>query len=284
MVKKKLILRQPFKGKWAIISGGSKGIGKATAKIFVQLGGNVCIVARTLETLNIAAEEIKSLRVDENQLVEVISCDMSNMEQVERLFKGYIKEIGVPDYSFNFVGISYPNYTDRLTIEDYKFHMDTNFFGQLNSILTILPYYMERKEGYFINMSSLAGYIGVMGYAAYTPTKFAIVGLSEVLRNEYKAYNIKVSIVYPPDTDTFGLHEEAKTRPEELNIIAEKAGLMQPDEVAEIIIKGVLKEKLYIHAGSSKVYWRIMRLFPKLVHKFTDGDLKKARKKLGKII
>ena len=284
MVKEKLIKKQPFKDKSAIICGGSKGIGKATAKLFVQLGGNVCIVARILDALNAAAEEIKSLKVDENQLVEVISCDTSNMEQVEPLFKEYIKKFGVPDYSFNYVGISYPNYTDKLTIEDFKFHMDTNFFGQLNPILTVLPYYMERKEGHFINMSSLAGYIGVMGYAAYTPTKFAIVGLSEVLRNEYKAYNIKVSIVYPPDTDTFGLHEEAKSRPEELNIMAERAGLMQPDEVAEVIIKGVLKEKLYIHAGSSKVYWRIMRLFPKLVHKFADSDLKKARKKMDKKI
>ena len=284
MVKEKLIKKQPFKDKSAIICGGSKGIGKATAKLFVRLGGNVCIVARTLDDLNAAAEEIKSLKEDENQLVEVISCDTSDMEQVKRLFNEYIKKFGVPDYSFNYVGISYPNYTDKLTVDDFKFHMDTNFFGQLNPILTILPYYMERKEGYFINMSSLAGYIGVMGYAAYTPTKFAIVGLSEVLRNEYKAYNIKVSIVYPPDTDTFGLHEEAKTRPEELNIIAERAGLMQPDDVAEVIIKGVLKEKLYIHAGISKLYWRIMRLFPKLVHKFSDSDLKKARKKLGKKI
>jgi len=284
MVKEKLIKKQPFKDKSAIICGGSKGIGKATAKLFVQLGGNVCIVARTLDTLNAAAQEIKSLRESESQLVEVISCDTSKMEQVEQLFNEYIKKFGVPDYSFNYVGISYPNYTDKLTIEDFKFHMDTNFFGQLNPILTILPYYMERKEGHFINMSSLAGYIGVMGYAAYTPTKFAVVGLSEVLRNEYKVYNIKVSIVYPPDTDTFGLHEEAKSRPEELNIIAERGGLMQPDEVAEIIIKGVLKEKLYIHAGSSKVYWRIMRLFPKLVHRFTDSDLKKARKKMGKKI
>jgi len=284
MVKEKLIKKQPFKDKSAIICGGSKGIGKATAKLFVQLGGNVCIVARTLDTLNAVAEEIKNLKVNENQLVEVISCDTSDMEQVERLFNEYIKKFGVPDYSFNYVGISYPNYTDKLTVEDFKFHMDTNFFGQLNPILTILSYYMERKEGYFINMSSLAGYIGVMGYAAYTPTKFAIVGLSEVLRNEYKAYNIKVSIVYPPDTDTFGLHEEAKSRPEELNIMAERAGLMQPDEVAEIIIKGVLKEKFYIHAGISKLYWRIMRLFPKLVHKFSDSDLKKARKKLGKKI
>jgi len=284
MPKEKLMKKQPFKGKWAIISGGSKGIGKATAKLFVQLGGNVCIVARTLETLNSAAEEIKSLKVDENQLVEVISCDMSNGEQVELLFKKHIKEFGVPDYLFNIVGISYPNYTDKLTIEDYKLHMDTNFYGQLNPIITLLPFYMERKEGHIINMSSISGYIGLMGYAAYTPTKFAIVGLSEVLRNEYKQYNIKVSIVYPPDTDTFGLHEEAKTRPEELNIIAERGGLMKPDKVAEIIIKGVLKEKLYIHAGSSKLYWRLSRLSPKLVHKFTDSDLKKARKKLDKKI
>lgn len=284
MTKEKLIKKQPFKGKWAIITGGSKGIGKATAKIFVQLGGNVCIVARTLETLKDAAEEIKSLKVEESQLVEVMSCDMSNTEQVNRLFNEHIKEFSVPDYLFNIVGISYPNYTDKLTIDDYKLHMDTNFYGQLNAILTILPYYIEQKEGYFVNMSSLAGYIGLMGYAAYTPTKFAIVGLSEVLRNEYKQYNIKVSIIYPPDTDTFGLHEEAKTRPEELNIIAERAGLMQPDKVAEIIIKGIMKEKFHVHAGSSKVYWRVMRLFPKLVRSFTDSDVKKARKKMGKQI
>ena len=144
MTKEKLIKKQQFKGKWAIISGGSKGIGKAVAKIFVELGGNVCIVARTLETLKAAAEEIKSLKNDENQLVEVISCDMSNMEQVNRLFNEHIKKYGAPDYMFNIVGISYPNYTDKLTIEDYKFHMDTNFYGQLNVILTILPHYMKQ--------------------------------------------------------------------------------------------------------------------------------------------
>ncbi|MHA2288669.1 MAG: SDR family oxidoreductase [Promethearchaeota archaeon] len=284
MSKEKINKKKPFVGKWAIISGGSKGIGKATAKLFVQLGGNVCIVARTLETLNSAAEEIKNFKVEENQSVEVLSCDMSNSEQVNQQYIKHIKEFGVPDYTFNIVGISYPNYTDKLTIEDYKFHMDTNFYGQLNAILTVLPYYMERKGGYFVNMSSLAGYIGLMGYAAYTPTKFAIVGLSEVLRNEYKQYNIKVSVVYPPDTDTFGLHEEAKTRPEELNIIAARAGLMQPERVAQIIMKGILKGKFHIHAGSSKIYWRLMRLFPKLVRSFTDSDVKKARKKMGKKI
>ena len=128
-----------------------------------------------------------------------------------------------------------------MPLKNFKFHMDTNFFGQLNPVLSLLPHFMERQSGYFINMSSVAGYIGLMGYAAYTPTKFAIAGLSEVLRHEYKPYNINVSIIYPPDTDTFGLHEEAETRPEELNIISERAGLLKPEEVAEVILKGVLK-------------------------------------------
>ena len=160
--------------------------------------------------------------------------------------------------------------------------MKTNYFGQLNPILAVLPYYIEQRNGHIINMSSVAGYIGLMGYAAYTPTKFAIVGLSEVLRNEYKGYKIQVSVVFPPDTDTPGFHEELETRPEELNVISERAGLRQPGQVAEMIIKGTLKKKFYILSGTPKIYWRLMRLFPGLIHWVTDGDLKKARKKLGK--
>lgn len=281
-MKEKLIEKQPFKDKFAIVCGGSKGIGKATASLFVQLGGNVCIVARTLSTLNTAANEIKKNKSNDDQIVDVLSCDTSNETQVEEGFNGLIEKYGVPDYLFNFVGISLPYYTDKMPLKNYKLHMDTNFFGQLNPVLTLLPHFMEHQSGYIINMSSVAGYIGLMGYAAYTPTKFAIAGLSEVLRHEYKPYNIKVSVVYPPDTDTFGLHEEAETRPEELNIISERAGLLQPEEVAEVILKGVIKNKFYILPGSSKFMWRMMRLFPKLVHWVTDGDLKKARKKMGK--
>lgn len=285
MVKEKLIKKQPYQGRLALVCGGSSGIGKATAELFVQLGGSVCIVARTVETLKKAVNEIKALKVEEEQIVEFISCDTSNLEQVNQLFNGFFDKYRVPDYLFNYVGISYPQYTDKFEFKDLKFHMDTNYYGQLIPIITILPHFLNRKEaGHIINMSSVAGFIGVMGYAGYTPTKFAIAGLSEVLRNEFKAYDIKVSVVFPPDTDTHGLNEEAKTRPEELNIISEHAGLLQPEEVAETILKDVLKGKFYILPGSAKFVWRMKRLFPKLVFWVSDRDLKKARKNLGKEI
>jgi len=283
-MKEKLIKKQPFKGKLALVCGGSRGIGKETAKLFVRLGGDVCIVARTLDMLKEAVEEIKKLKVNVNQIVELMSCDTSNLEQVDHLFNEFFKKFRIPDFLFNFVGISYPQYTDKFEFKDLKFHMDTNYYGQLIPIITILPHFLKKESGHIINMSSVAGFIGIMGYAGYTPTKFAIVGLSEVLRNEYKGYNIKVSVIFPPDTDTYGLHEEAKTRPEELNIISERAGLMQPEDVAEKIIKEVLKEKFYILPGSAKFLWRMKRLFPKLVFWVSDRDLKKARKRLSKSI
>lgn len=283
MAKEKLIKKQPFKEKWALVCGGSKGIGKAVAKEFVQLGGNVCIVARDLETLKRAADEINELKTEIEQKIEFISCDTTDIEKLKPLISEFIENHGIPDYLLNFVGISFPDYVENLTIDNFKEHMDTNFYGQLHPILLLLPYFKEKKEGYIVNASSVAGYIGQMGYAAYTPTKFAILGLSESLRHELKPYNINVSVLCPPDTETPGLQEELESRPEELNIISESwGGLLKPEEVAEKYINDLLKKEFYIMPGSSKFLWRIMRLFPKLIHRISDRDLKKARKKLGK--
>ncbi|MFW9823490.1 MAG: SDR family NAD(P)-dependent oxidoreductase [Candidatus Thorarchaeota archaeon] len=283
MAKEKLIRKKPLRDKWALICGGSKGIGKAVAKEIVLLGGSVCIISRNLEILNQSSKEISELKTEEKQFVEVISCDTTDMEKLKPLVMEFIKNNGIPDYLLNFVGISNPNYIEKLSLEDFEKHMNNNFYGQLNPILIILPFFRENKKGYIVNTSSVAGYIGQMGYAAYTPTKFAILGLSESLRHELKPYNINVSVLCPPDTETPGLQEELATRPEELNIISENwGGLLSPEEVAEKYIQKLLKKEFYIMPGSSKFLWRMMRLFPKIVHGISDRDLKKARKKLGK--
>ncbi|MEJ2249153.1 MAG: SDR family oxidoreductase [Candidatus Lokiarchaeota archaeon] len=277
MVEKKL-----FENKFVIVCGGSKGIGKATSKEIVKLGGNLCIVARNLENLQNTASELKELILDENQFIEIISCDTTNKEKLEPLLKQLIDRKGIPDYLINCVGYAYPEYIENLTLNDFKKNMEINYYGQLTPILILLPYFMERKRGYIANISSMMGYFGMMGYATYAPTKFAIVGLTEALRHELKPFNIKFSILYPPDTDTPGFNEENKTKPEELKIMSERGGLLKPKEVAHEFVKGILKEKFEILPGEAKFIWRMYRHFPKLVRYITDKDYKNARIKSKK--
>ncbi len=282
MAKEKFILKQPFKGKSAVLTGASTGIGKATAKEIVQLGGSVCIIARRVEVLKEAVKEIEAVKTQDDQYVEMISCDTTDMGKLKPLLTDFFEKKGVPDYLINCVGYAMPRYVQDHSLEEFRTQMDTNYYGQLVPILITLPYFMEAKKGYIANVSSMAGFIGLIGYTAYTPTKFAIVGLTEALRNELKPYNIQFSILYPPDTETPAFEEENKTKPEECKIISERGGLLKPEEVAEPFIEGILKNRFEILPGEAKFPWRMFRLFPKLVRNIMDKDLKKARKKLGK--
>ena len=236
MAKQELIEEQPFKGKLAIIPGGSKGMGKATARDFVQLGGSVCIIARGMEALKETEEECNKLKSDDSQFVEIISCDTTDMDKLKPLLTDFIDKHGLPDYLFNFVGYAYAQYIEKLSLEDFKKNMNVNYYGQLVPTLIVLPYFMDAKTGYITFTSSVAGFMAVMGYTTYVPSKFALVGLAEILRHELLPYNIKVSVLFPTDTDTPGLAEENKLKPEECKIISEVGTVMTAEEVAEVFI------------------------------------------------
>jgi 3-dehydrosphinganine reductase len=141
---------------------------------------------------------------------------------------------------------------------------------------------MKAKNGYIAFVSSVAAYIGLIGNATYTPSKAATVGLAEVLRTELIPYNIKVSILYPPDTDTPLLKRGNEMRPKEQLIISEKGGLLTAEQVAKGFINGLLKEKFEIFPGKAGFLNKMYRLFPNMVRSIIDKDYLKARKKLGK--
>ncbi len=265
--------------KLAIITGGSKGIGKAAAIEFVKNGGNVCIIARNKKDLFQAAEEIQKARSSASQAVTAIPCDTTDMKALARLLDSFIKKNGVPDYLMNFVGYARPNYIQNTTLDDFRKIMDTNYFGQLIPVLVILPHFMRERKGHIVNCSSLLGFMGIAGYAAYTPTKYALCGLTESLRNELKPYNIRFSILYPPDTETPGFDQENRSKPLEVMIMSETGGLLSPEQVAKKLIHDVLKNKYYILPGQSRLLWSIARHFPRLAHIIMDGELNKARKK-----
>jgi 3-dehydrosphinganine reductase len=274
-----LNLRNLFQGKTAIIAGGSKGIGRAAAKEFVKYGGSVCIIARKKTDLTRAIDEISNLRIENGQRIDAIACDATDMKLLNIHLARYIKTNGVPDYLMNFVGYSYPNYVQDLKFEDFRKNMETNYYGQLVPILALLPYFMQKKKGYIINCSSVVGYMGLIGFAAYAPTKFAICGLTESLRNELLPYNIRFSILYPPDTDTPGFALENKTKPVEVKIMSKGGGFLTPEEVADTLMRGIAKNKFYILPGQAKLLWRITRHFPNLSHIIMDWELKKAAQK-----
>jgi short-subunit dehydrogenase len=282
MAKEGHLRRQPLKNKTAVVCGGSKGIGKETAREIVLLGGSVCIIARNAEPLEDAAREMKALVRQEAQFVETIACDTTNMERLQPFLTEFVNEHGVPDYLINMVGYAYPQYVQELTLNDYRVCMDINYYGQLVPILVLLPHFMAARKGHIANVSSMMGYFGIIGYAAYAPTKFAIVGLTEALRHELKPYNIFFSVLYPPDTDTPGFEKENRTKPKECAMMSSKVKLLSAREVAEALVEGMIDRRYAILPGEAGLVWKMNRYFPALVRGIIDIQYRRARKKLGK--
>jgi len=256
-------------------------MGKALAKALVQLDGSVIIAARNEERLIQAKDEIAPL-VSGSNFIEIMQADMSDEAQVKDAINEMIASHGVPNFLFNCVGAAEPGYIQDFSIAQYEKAMKQDYFSYIIPTTYLLPHFIERGSAYVVNISSALGFLGIIGYATYAPAKFAVVGISEVLRHELKHKGIHVSVVCPPDTDTPGFREENKIKPEECKIVSARGKVMQADDVAKAIIKGVAKQQFYILPGETKFIYNMKRLFPGLVFSSIDGDLKKALKKLGK--
>lgn len=280
MKLEKLIEKKPFLNKTVIFCGASKGIGKEAAILISKLGGNLCLIARGIEKLEETANECIQNRLSEDQFIEHYACDTTDYEKLKPIFDKFIENHGVPDYLINNVGYALPKYLQDYTIDDYRNNMDINYYGQIVPSTILIPYFIEKRQGHIINVSSMSGYIGTMGYGSYSPTKFAIVGWSEVARNELSPYNIRISVLFPPDTQTPGYDIENQTKPPECAMITETAKTYSAEFVAIGLIKGILKKRFYILPGTAKSIHIIKRFLPKLTFTFIDSDLKKARKKL----
>ncbi len=280
-------LKVSVQGRLAIITGGSSGIGLALARLLAQEGANVWLVARRKELLEAA---LKSLSAAGGQKHGIFPADVSNWEQARAAVRGVMDEAGVPDLLINSAGVAHPGYAQELPLEIFREMMDINYFGTLHMVKALLPSMLEHGSGHIVNISSVTGFVTGPGYAAYSPSKYAVRGFSDVLRAELKPLGLRVSVVFPPDTDTPQLAYEKRLKSPELQQFSDdgglgpiKFGLFSAEQVAKAILHGVQRGSYVILPGAANnVFYHLVGLLGNLVYPIVDDEWTAARRKKSK--
>jgi 3-dehydrosphinganine reductase len=277
-------MKSSYNGKSVLIIGGSSGIGLAMAKQLAQAGANITIVARRSNLLSDAIQKMEAVRLNPEQKFSSLSIDITNEADVTQKLQEYQSNNGTPDYLFNTAGISIPALFLDTSSEVFRSQMDILFFGTVNVARAIIPGMVARRSGHVINFSSMAGFAGVYGYTAYGAAKFAVRGFSDTLRSEMREHNVRVSVVFPPDTDTPGFEQENKIKPVLTKVLSESnSKVMSADKVAQSVLNSVLKNKYIITPGFDTTFFYIANSITfNLSYVISDMLVNQARKKMNK--
>ncbi|WP_353684485.1 SDR family oxidoreductase [Thermodesulfovibrio sp. 3907-1M] len=182
-----------IKGKVALITGASKGIGLATAEKFAREGANLVLVARSRELLNNLTEKLKTYGAN----VVSVSADLTKPEEVERAFEVLKDSFQRLDILINNAGRGIFNYIENGSPDEWKEVIDLNLTGLIHCTHLAVKMMIPQRSGHIVNISSVAGRVGIPGWSVYCATKWAVIGFSESIRKELIKYNIRVTVIEP---------------------------------------------------------------------------------------
>jgi len=215
--------------KKAIITGGSRGLGKATAIAFAKEGIDVAITGRNETALKETVSELEKLGVK----AIYATFDVGNYEDVKTGIKSIIDSFGSVDILVNNAGIAAFGSFMEMPVEQWSNIIQTNVMGMYYVTKEVLPYLIEQNKGDIINVSSTAGLGGNATISAYSASKFAVIGMSESLMKEVRKNNIRVCTLTPSTI--------ASDMSVELGIANKDSedSVLQPDDFAELIVAGL---------------------------------------------
>jgi NADP-dependent 3-hydroxy acid dehydrogenase YdfG len=167
-------------GKVVVVTGGSSGLGEATAKLLAERGARVMLGARREENLDRIVSEIKDAGGEAAYRVT----DVTDRDQVQNLVAGAVGEFGRIDVLVNNAGLMPLSPLEALKVDEWEQMVDVNIKGVLYGIAAALPRMQEQHSGQFINLSSVAGHVVFPNSAVYSGTKYAVWAISEGLRQE----------------------------------------------------------------------------------------------------
>ena len=218
-----------LKNKKAIITGGGRGLGRATAIAFAKEGINIGITGRNESVLKETVAELEAIGV--KAIYSVF--DVGNYEEVQREIKNIVKRLDGVDILVNNAGIAAFGTFNEMEVKECSQIIQTNLMGMYYVTKEVLPYLISQNEGEIINVSSTAGLNGNANTSAYSASKFAVIGMSESLMREVRKNNIRVCTLTPSTIAT--------DMSVELGIANKDSqdSVLQAEDFAEIIMAGL---------------------------------------------
>ena len=224
------LFQQKVKGKIALITGASSGIGLTVEKRLASAGAHVLLVSRTEETLKQVQAEIQA----EGGTADIFPCDLNDMNAIDEVSKHIIASVDHIDILINNAGRSIRRAVHESVdrFHDFERTMQLNYFGAVRLVLNILPQMMVRKDGHIINISSIGVLANATRFSAYVASKAALDAFSRCLSAEVHSHKIAITSVYMPLVRTPMI---APTK------IYKYVPTLSPDQAADLIAYAIVK-------------------------------------------
>jgi NAD(P)-dependent dehydrogenase (short-subunit alcohol dehydrogenase family) len=236
--------------KVALITGAGRGIGRAAALLFAQEGANVVLNSEVPEEIDAVAGEVQAL----GRRALAVVADMMQEDQVERLARMALAEMGRIDALIYSAGVAVHNHMAKLSTQDWDTNFGVNVRGMFLLTRALLPHFLERGSGTIVTISSLLGKQGSAMRAAYSASKYAVVGFTKSLALEMKPHGIRVNCICPGPVAT---PLRAKNYPNE-----DPSTITSPEEVARVILFLSCDESAAINGADIDVAWKGQDILP----------------------
>lgn len=224
---------QDLKGKVAIVTGASRGIGRHIALLLAKRGADVAINYRSREAD--AQEVVKEIEAQGVQAV-AIQADLSKMPEARNLIRQVKEKWGRIDILVNNAGITRDKAMKNLTDDDWNEVLDTNLGSVYATCSEVLPVMMEQKYGRIVNITSFVGQAGNFGQANYAASKGGIIAFTKTLALEMARHNITVNAIAPGFTETEMLGQVPEHIREKIMARVPMGRFGQPDEIARAVV------------------------------------------------
>jgi NAD(P)-dependent dehydrogenase (short-subunit alcohol dehydrogenase family) len=241
---------ESVRDKVAVVTGGASGIGRALCQCFARAGARVVVADLDEAGMDGTVAAVKQAGGD----AIPVRTDVSRLTDVQALADRAFAEWGAVHVVCNNAGVTVHGGLESATHQDWEWVIGVNLWGVIHGIEAFVPRMIAQREpGHIVNTASMAGLIASQGLGIYNTTKYAVVGLSETLQKDLRAYNIGVSVLCPMGVAT-AIRDSDRNRPAHLKNAERRSRgevtligrTLSPEQVAEQVLRAIVANRLYI--------------------------------------